>query len=417
MAGLSFMPGGGGTRSVGGYNELYRPRAPVGAMPSESGSAPSVTGAYSPAQEAMKRLARRRQSAPTPGANDMPITTSLPPLSARPLPPLPPEMSYPLPPGIREAMSPLPLPPRLLPQMPLGIPAPQASPPPVPQLPPSPVAPVPEYTAPYLLPGYQGPGGPDWAALLDQVREIQTAPVTASGYPPGPDALALPPPPSRPRPTIPDETGMAQDGPGSYARVPTNMTGSVEQAKAYLRQQIEPVLGRPITDAEFAEIGKIAGYTGGTTVTGDIVNRFLMEAERRNVRPRDGLPQIHQQDDPNGPGYQGGPTVPRLTIPDERGMAQPSSPRPTVPDEHGPPGGTLNPEGYKRVPDNMSGTVDDAKRYLRQQIEPVLGRPITDAEFAEIGRKAGYTGGKVVTGQIVNRFLDEAERQLAGYRA
>ena len=110
-----------------------------------------------------------------------------------------------------------------------------------------------------------------------------TPPTSTPSVPP---ESSLPPPQgavptAQPRPTIPDETGMAQGGPSGYQRVPENMTGSVEQAKTYLRRQIEPIWGRPITDAEFADMGRRAGYTGGGSVTGQIVNRFLDMAARR----------------------------------------------------------------------------------------------------------------------------------------
>ena len=65
---------------------------------------------------------------------------------------------------------------------------------------------------------------------------------------------------------------------------------------------------------------------------------------------------------------------------------------------------------------NRTGSVEEAKAYIQQQVGPLIGgRAITDAEFSDLARTVGYTGGPI-TGALVTRAIEEAKRRIAGGR-
>ena len=301
MAGVTFSPAGTRYPQASGYNELYR--SPTAG----TGGGVTVTGAYSPTQEAMLRLARQRQAAAGEQA---------PPVLPTPTPP-------PTKPG--EVLRQVPLPPQF-----------------------------PQEFPPYQNWPTSWPSWPDLSSLMAAYAPMTTATsaptTTASGYPAAP--------PMQPRPIGPTPTNFRpQDFGGDiyrYVEDALKMGMSLEDIRDFLSRN-------PGDYHRLVSRGNAPGVGGNVS-----------DAEQQRLN-----------------------------------QARPQRPTPTA------PAPTPTPTG---LDPNRTGSVEEAKAYIQQQVGPMIGgRAITDAEFSDLARTVGYTGGPV-TGALVTRAIEEAKRRLAGGR-
>lgn len=72
---------------------------------------------------------------------------------------------------------------------------------------------------------------------------------------------------------VPPDVYLGCDGGQCF--IDPSLTGSVEQAVAYLQRRSVEILGRRLTQEELDEAGRRVGYVYGEPVTGVMVNAIL----------------------------------------------------------------------------------------------------------------------------------------------
>ena len=116
---------------------------------------------------------------------------------------------------------------------------------------------------------------------------------------------------------------------GKFTMLDPGMTGSVDQAKAYLNSESQRLLGRNLTDDEFNQAATLVGYQNGQQVTGSQVNQILgqLQSQVPTTGGSPGTPHTYSaadinpilQDLYNQGGTSGGgppsPTTPGSTTP------------------------------------------------------------------------------------------------------